>query len=84
MNLNEIVSVGLWSCDPLPKGVLWPCFEDGTPVAVGSVACDEFGHPFEVECVEFFDRCITLVGDRSHRHLVYGETVERPSGKGES
>jgi hypothetical protein len=84
MDLNEIVSAGLWTCDPLPKGVLWPCFEDGTPVAVGSVACDGAGQPFKVECVEFFDRGITLVGDRGHLHLEYGEAVERPSRKEKS
>ena len=81
MELSEIVSAGLWTYDPLPTGILWPCFEDGVPVATGSVACDEFGHPFKVECVEFFDGCITLVGDRSHRRLEYGEAVERPRGK---
>lgn len=61
----------------VPEGVEWPRFDDGTPVAIGDTVEDEFGAPFKVESMEFFDGACTVYGDVSHYHYLSGETMRR-------
>lgn len=64
----------------MPEGLIWPQFEDGTPVNIGDYVVDECGREVRIEVIRFSHDGCWLIGDLAHYVAIFnnGEKCKRP------